>query len=377
MAWRKESKPSSRGDFEPVNLKERALTALRHSSRGKRRFATEDEIAQILIETESFPIEIRSQMAKDLSTFPLFDAMAMWADMAKMDVRVTGLVRDFVDREPLEITPTMTKTTNFESACKSMGHRYSSEIGLLEPDVGGDFLDSHEARKEWCSISNKQKNYTIFNAPGDAEFQFDAEQDGKGIRVSPTSSINFDLGVKKEFTEKNICFRNESSQIQGVNKVCVDKEGNITFPESQLSLFKDSKPITDYNKIDQRNEEVPLQELCDKMRNKVSSTKNTCVLRQMEDQWGKGGIKEPITIEQVGNKVKVDLFGVMKGEISERPLFYRVKERFLFSPGHEGDNLVCITSKNPKRGDKVDGLAHVCISDGYWTLSFPEWGWLE
>lgn len=37
----------------------------------------------------------------------------------------------------------------FEEACNAMGGEYEEEYGILEPDVGGMFLDVHEAKKQW------------------------------------------------------------------------------------------------------------------------------------------------------------------------------------------------------------------------------------
>lgn len=55
----------------------------------------------------------------------------------------------------------------FKKTCEVMGGEYSEEEGYLEPDVGGEYAETHEARKQWCTLKNRptdKGDITVFNA---------------------------------------------------------------------------------------------------------------------------------------------------------------------------------------------------------------------
>lgn len=115
----------------------------------------------------------------------------------------------------------------FESVCKAMGGKYSSEVGLLEPDVGYETLHEKMAHKQWCSLGHLKglpDDFNVFRAPGVVEFQSKMFQ--------PTESPTFQEHFKDEFNlkEKRMCFRSTipefSDSLEGINKMCV-----ATYPE--------------------------------------------------------------------------------------------------------------------------------------------------
>lgn len=88
----------------------------------------------------------------------------------------------------------------FMLACKKMEGEYEEEYGMLEPDVGGEFIEEHVASKQWCSWKRDDITMTAFNAPN----TFDLSIRGKKGRLLSL----WDNDVKKMFDPKEhmICF---------------------------------------------------------------------------------------------------------------------------------------------------------------------------
>lgn len=116
----------------------------------------------------------------------------------------------------------------FMNTCKAMGGKYSSEHGLLEPDVGYDTLHEKEAFKQWCSfghLKNVPKDLTVFKAPGIIELQ--------SKTFSPTAKPKFEQGFfqeKYDLKEKEMCFKStiptfSNDLLPGVLNFCI-----VTYP---------------------------------------------------------------------------------------------------------------------------------------------------
>ena len=132
------------------------------------------------------------------------------------------------------------KEMSFEKMCKALGGEYSSEIGLLEPDVGYDTLTEKEALKQWCELGHLDalpKDLTIFKSLGTIIFQSNMFQ--------PTANIKFEQGFfKLDFDKEDnrMCIKSTtpefSKRLPGVTHVCITayptrkpKDGWIGFPD--------------------------------------------------------------------------------------------------------------------------------------------------
>jgi len=121
--------------------------------------------------------------------------------------------------------------SEFQKTCKEMGGTYESEYGLLEPDVGGEFLSEHEAKKEWCIFKNMNGinggELIVFNAPNTFSIRVEDNRNNELIEL-------WDNDIKKTFSSKEqmMCFEPVLGVRLPKSKICVE-----TFP-----LLKFGKP---------------------------------------------------------------------------------------------------------------------------------------
>ena len=97
----------------------------------------------------------------------------------------------------------------FMRACKAMGGEYSTEEGLLEPDVGGIHTAAWAAKKEWCDLGHLQ------NAPKNGLKVFRASKGGETKHVQiqsdlfgPMDSLEFETYIHEEYNpeKQEMCF---------------------------------------------------------------------------------------------------------------------------------------------------------------------------
>jgi len=97
------------------------------------------------------------------------------------------------------------ETMTFKETCKKMGGEYEEEYGLLEPDVGGEFITEHEAMKQWCTFTKMEglgeNELVVFNAPNTFSIKVQDKDMNELIDL-------WDNDVRKRFDAKNqtMCF---------------------------------------------------------------------------------------------------------------------------------------------------------------------------
>lgn len=116
--------------------------------------------------------------------------------------------------------------TRFSKVCEQMGGEYDEEEGLLEPDVGGEFLEEHEARKEWCTLENAPgiERLIVFNAPNTFSITIrstDPSVAGEFLSI-------WDNDIKKEF--------NLPRKEKRVSEMCFEAELGIRAPKGTYCI---------------------------------------------------------------------------------------------------------------------------------------------
>jgi len=195
-------------------------------SPSKRRKASEGEIVDIMDTAAEYPMPVKEQMARDLRTYPIFDAMAMWVGrggLMKHEPYIRALVEKYVNKEEVDLSSYDLGETPFERTCKVMGGEYTSEYGLLEPDVGGDHFEEWEARKEWCTFHDEKLpdgKITVFRAPNVVSVQSEL--------FSPIYGLELDMDVEEKYDpeQRKMCFKQKAlkshGHVKGATHFCIE-----------------------------------------------------------------------------------------------------------------------------------------------------------
>lgn len=108
----------------------------------------------------------------------------------------------------------------FEETCNAMGGEYEEEYGLLEPDVGGEFVTEHEAKKQWCTFKDMKGigkgELSVFNAPNTFTVKFQDENNKELFRF-------WDNDIDKRFDpeRQEMCFHSKYGIRVPKGEVCI------------------------------------------------------------------------------------------------------------------------------------------------------------
>lgn len=122
--------------------------------------------------------------------------------------------------EEMRETKPIDKSELFEEACVEMGGKYEEEYSMLEPDVGGEFLTEHEAKKQWCTFNDMKGlgkgELTVFNAPNTFEVKFQDENNKELFRF-------WDNDIDKKFNPEGqeMCFYSRYGIRVPKGEVCI------------------------------------------------------------------------------------------------------------------------------------------------------------
>jgi len=141
----------------------------------------------------------------------------------------------------------MKEKNMFEQTCKAMGGEYSSEYGMLEPDVGGEHFSEWEAQKMWCTFRNFRTfekfgsdteplpTISVFRAPGVIDIQQGLIRSNNGYDFP-----GFDIYFREKLDSKNktMCWKATHPEfagesIMGVTNVCIE-----TMPDRKIMKLK-------------------------------------------------------------------------------------------------------------------------------------------